>query len=140
VEHQADEPTLAGEAGLLGILGPSGSGKTTLLSILAGHTTPAWGRILLDGEPYDSNTPSRIGFVPQDDMLYSFLSVEETLTLAARLRGVDAAQRSVRVHEALASVGLNSVAQSAVGGAGAVTGRGISGGERKRLSVATEIM
>lgn len=81
----ADEPTLSGEGGLLGILGPSGSGKSTLLSILAGHTVPAWGRVLLDGEPYDANTPSRIGYVPQDDVLYSFLTVEETLALSARL-------------------------------------------------------
>jgi len=81
----AGVPTLEGEGGLLGILGPSGSGKTTLLSILAGHTTPAWGRVLLDGEPYDADTPLRIGYVPQEDVLYSFLTVRETLTLSARL-------------------------------------------------------
>jgi ABC-type multidrug transport system ATPase subunit len=82
---RAGEPTVCGEGGLLGILGPSGSGKSTLLSILAGHTVPAWGRVLLDGEPYDADTPSRIGYVPQDDVLYSFLTVEETLALSARL-------------------------------------------------------
>jgi ABC-type multidrug transport system ATPase subunit len=40
---------------------------------------------MLDGEPYDADTPSRIGYVPQDDVLYSFLTVEETLALSARL-------------------------------------------------------
>ena len=68
------------DSGLCAVLGPSGSGKTTLLTLLAGHEPCAAGTLTLDGAPYDARTAARVGFVPQQDQLFSTLTVKETLT------------------------------------------------------------
>ncbi|EOD04101.1 hypothetical protein EMIHUDRAFT_453981, partial [Emiliania huxleyi CCMP1516] len=128
-EDDASDSESPLEGGILGILGPSGAGKTTLLRILAGHALPDAGRVLLDGAEYDGATAERIGY---EEKLYGCLTASETLMLAARLRAVPAASRGQLVTDTLAALGLTSVAASQVGR--------LSGGERKRVSVATEMM
>ena len=128
--------------GLCAVLGPSGSGKTTLLTILAGHEPPASGRLTLDGAPYDARTAARVGFVPQVDQLFSTLTVLETLEFAQEMRnGATPAGATRReCHDVLAQVGLERVADQRVGDPASLRRRGLSGGERKRLSVALELV
>ena len=127
--------------GLCAVLGPSGSGKTTLLTILAGHEPPASGRLTLDGAPYDARTAARVGFVPQVDQLFSTLTVLETLEFAQEMRnGAKAGAARRECHDVLAQVGLERVADQRVGDPASLRRRGLSGGERKRLSVALELV
>jgi ABC-type multidrug transport system ATPase subunit len=82
----------------VGILGPSGSGKTTLLKVVSGLLNMARGEVLLDGRPIPSSSAERrslIGFVPQDDIVHPDLTVHQALRYGARLRLAD----SVPDHE-----------------------------------------
>ena len=126
------------EGGLVAIMGASGSGKSTLLSFLAGRAAPDSGTRMIDFEPYTSQASRSIGFVPQNDKLFSTLSVLETMKLHAALRGVGT---SFDFDALLGTLGLTAVANTRVGEAGA-TGRrrGISGGERKRVAMALELL
>lgn len=126
-------------------MGPSGSGKTSLVSVAADLTSA--GDILDDslitanGE--QGRLPKRlIGVVWQDDLLLSNLTVEENIWFAARLktpeRVPDSEVRKV-VDETMKELGLTHIRNSLVGSPAAVA-RGISGGERKRVSVASELV
>uniref|UniRef100_A0A6U5H1T4 ABC transporter domain-containing protein n=1 Tax=Calcidiscus leptoporus TaxID=127549 RepID=A0A6U5H1T4_9EUKA len=126
-------------AGLLGVLGPSGSGKSTLLTLLAGHAPPPpGGTIELNGHTLEKSTAARIGFVPQTDSLFPFLTVRETLEIGGRLRGLSATVAFERASAALEQMRLSAVEHCRVGEASLLPQRGISGGERKRLSLALE--
>ncbi|KAG9139257.1 hypothetical protein Leryth_011265 [Lithospermum erythrorhizon] len=129
---------------LLAIMGPSGSGKTTLLNVLAGQTT-ASPRLHLSGilevnGLSISNKTYKSAYVRQEDLFFSQLTVRETLSLAAelQLRDISSVEdRDKYVDNLLFKLGLVSCADSRVGDAKV---RGISGGERKRLSVACELI
>ncbi|WP_285472420.1 ATP-binding cassette domain-containing protein [Actinoplanes sp. NBRC 101535] len=110
----------AGE--LVAVIGASGAGKTTLLQALAGVRPPAEGRVRHTGPP------GFIGYVPQDDIIHQQLPLARTLRFAARLRGVDES----RVAEVLTVLGLDDRAGTRVGA--------LSGGERKRASIAVELL
>ena len=134
-------------SGLVGILGASGSGKTTLLNALAGRVAPEEGERVLNGKPYTPSTCHNVGYVPQTDRLHSTLTVSETLRFGSALRGnrrspsrPDEANDAA-LAELISKLGLESVANTRVGEPGA-TGRkrGISGGERKRVSIALELL
>ena len=128
------------EGGLVALMGASGSGKSTLLNFIAGRAKPDAGELMLNGAAYDEHTSTVVGFVPQSDQLFATLSVMETLRLHASLRGVAAASAS-RLSEILASLGLADSAETRVGEPGASGRRaGLSGGERKRLSIALELL
>jgi ABC transport system ATP-binding/permease protein len=123
----------------LGILGPSGAGKSTLLNCLASHLLPGRGRLIFD-EGSDAYTEpdvyrTMLGHVSQDDVLYRSLTIRENLTFAARLRlGREASAAAVfaAIDQSLERVGLTDHADKAA----AV----LSGGQRKRLSVAIELL
>jgi ABC-type multidrug transport system ATPase subunit len=125
-------------------MGPSGSGKTTLLNALAGQVPVCKrmslsGRVRLNGEPVATSTVV-IGYVQQADMFYSQMTVRETLQMTAALRlpsGTSAAAREAAVDEALRHLDLSAVAGTVVGDRKT---RGISGGERKRLAIACELL
>ena len=137
----------------LAIMGPSGAGKTTLLHVLAGQLaaskgTRVTGRVLAvcpNGSSSPPPGPPRVAFVGQQDAFFSMLTVRETLTLAARLRAGDGAGAgddaalAAEVEALLRSLGLAKVADARVGGAGP-RARGLSGGERKRLAIACELV
>lgn len=110
---------------LVAIVGPSGAGKTTLLDALAGVRPPA------EGEVRHGGTTGPVGYVPQDDILHLPLPLERTLRYAARLR-LPAADADRRVTEVLAVLGLTGQAGTRVGD--------LSGGERKRASIAVELL
>lgn len=119
-------------------LGPSGSGKSSLLQLLAG-TTPAGGRVsgVVKYNGVTLRRPSLLtGFVPQmDSGLPSYLTVAETLGFYAAIRG-HARDRALAVANDL---GLEDLLAATVGTGGLGVDRGLSGGERKRLSVALEL-
>ncbi|KAJ8570222.1 hypothetical protein K7X08_006799 [Anisodus acutangulus] len=129
---------------LLAIMGPSGSGKTTLLNVLAGQTTASpklhlSGLLEINGVPF-SNKIYKFAFVRQEDLFFSQLTVRETLSLAAELQLQDISsieERDEYVNNLLFKLGLVNCADSRIGDAKI---RGISGGEKKRLSLACELI
>lgn len=131
------------EAGSLSaVLGPSGSGKTTLLLACARRSTARIrGEILVDDSRGLSRAVRRrIGYVSQDDCLWSSLTVSETLSYAAELRlpsDWPLARKLVRVDDVIDQLGLRHVRHTIIGVA---LKRGVSGGERKRVAVALELL
>jgi ABC-type multidrug transport system ATPase subunit len=119
---------------LVAVVGGSGAGKTTLLETMAGVRRPTSGSVIYDGHhgPLDAGA---IGFVPQDDIIHRGLPLRRTLRYAARLRlpaGTSGAEADHIVDETLMDLEL-------VDRAGVVVGA-LSGGQRKRASVAVELL
>ncbi|KAL2245474.1 ABC transporter G family member 10 [Sesamum indicum] len=123
------------------IAGPSGAGKTTLLEILAGKIPPrkVSGQVLVNGHPINAETFRRLsGYITQDDALFPLLTVEETLTYSAQLRLPDGKRWPYqRVKSLIRELGLDHIASSRVGKG---SNNGISGGERRRLSIGVELV
>ncbi|KAL4444675.1 hypothetical protein ABPG77_002492 [Micractinium sp. CCAP 211/92] len=128
---------------LLALMGPSGGGKTTLLSILGGRApkqTRQEGQILFNGHKLTKRVKRQIGFVLQDDLLYATLSVHETLFFAAMLRlpkHKTKAEKLERVDNVIKALGLERCRDTIIGDH---LRRGVSGGERKRVSVGHELL
>ncbi|MHA3702048.1 ATP-binding cassette domain-containing protein [Jatrophihabitans sp. YIM 134969] len=123
---------------LLAVVGPSGAGKSTLLGALTGFRPADQGTVRYAGRDlyteYDE-LRRRIGYVPQDDLLHTSLTVRKALDYGAELRfppDVSAAERRSRVDEVLATLGLTQHADTVVSR--------LSGGQRKRTSVALELL
>ena len=132
---------------LVGVLGPSGCGKTTMLSILAGSvsslsaSSKVRGHITLDGERRRAWASRLVAYVPQFDFLLPTLTVAETLRYSAQLRlpaATPAADLNARVASTLDELGLSHVASSQVGGSSGI--RGVSGGERRRVTIGMELV
>ncbi|KAG1354976.1 ABC transporter G family member 14 [Cocos nucifera] len=124
------------------MLGPSGSGKTTLLTALGGRRLPGKlsGKITYNGLPFSGPMKRRTGFVAQDDVLYPHLTVAETLVFTALLRLPRSLGRAEKVRQAnqvTAELGLARVAHTMIGGP---LVRGVSGGERRRVSIGQEML
>lgn len=130
---------------ILAIVGPSGAGKSTLLEILAGKITPSTPpTILINRRPVEKPDFRRMsGYVTQKDTLFPLLTVRETLLFSARLRlGCHGCCRRSdlrsRVEALLQELGLRHVADAWVGDGARV--RGISGGERRRVSIGVDVV
>ncbi|CAI5708092.1 unnamed protein product [Hyaloperonospora brassicae] len=132
---------------VLGLLGPSGSGKTTLLNALAvvqnGQSKNS-GELLIDGNKVTRAYRRVAAYVQQDDTLYSTLTVRECITYSAQLRlplsMTDAAKRAM-VERVIEELNLGHVAGSRIGVVGGSSSeRGISGGERRRVSIGMELV
>lgn len=124
---------------LTAIMGPSGCGKTTLVSMLMGKVRPTSGAVLSEGSPvrFDEDSVRRaIGFVSQDDVLTPTLTVEETLMRSAELRLPVGEDRRALVESILGILKLKHVRGSIVGDN---RRRGVSGGERRRVSIGVEL-
>jgi ABC-type multidrug transport system ATPase subunit len=131
-----------GPGQLVGIMGASGAGKTTLLNVLAGIEKPSQGTILING--YDLNGDHEelqgiIGYVAQDDLLIEELTVYQNLYYNAKLCFAHLNEDEVhkRVMETLESLGLDQRKDLKVG---SVLDKTISGGQRKRLNIALELI
>ncbi|CEM19507.1 unnamed protein product [Vitrella brassicaformis CCMP3155] len=134
---------------LLAILGPSGSGKTTLLNCLAGQLRKGspgqrfelTGEITSDGKALDDlRDKEKPAYVKQEDLFFPFLTARETLRLMARLRlprNLDTPAKNAAAENVLRELGLSKCAETVVGD---VNGPGLSGGERKRLNLACELI
>ena len=124
--------------------GPSGSGKTTLLNSLAcrlDKSTKWSGELRLNGQKYSMHDlKMHAGYVMQDDLLNGNLTVLETLRYTAELRlprSLSAQDREARIQEVMDQMGLTRVKDVIVG---TPVKKGVSGGERKRLCVAMELL
>ncbi|XP_061366893.1 ABC transporter G family member 9 [Gastrolobium bilobum] len=126
---------------MLAMLGPSGSGKTTLLTALGGRLGGRlYGSITYNGEPFSNAMKRNTGFVTQDDVLYPHLTVTETLLFTALLRLPKSVTKEEKVMHAKAVIdqlGLTKCKDSIVGSPYL---RGVSGGERKRVSIGQELL
>ncbi|RLN39168.1 ABC transporter G family member 22-like isoform X1 [Panicum miliaceum] len=127
---------------VLALMGPSGSGKTTLLSILGGRAGggAVEGCVSYNDEPYSKSLKRRIGFVTQDDVLFTHLTVKETLTYTALLRlprTMTRQQKKERAMDIIYELGLERCQDTMIGGSFV---RGVSGGERKRVCIGNEIL
>ncbi|MGF7238461.1 MAG: FHA domain-containing protein [Frankia sp.] len=126
------------ERSLLAVVGPSGAGKSTLLNAITGFRPADGGTVRYAGRDMYSDYDElrrRIGYVPQEDLLHSALSVRKALEFAAELRfppDVTKDERRVRVDEVLVELGLAKHADTPVSR--------LSGGQRKRTSVALELL
>lgn len=138
---------LAGVSGLsapgqlVAVLGPSGAGKSTLLDVLSmTRKTNFEGDLLVNGERPGAAFRRLCGYVAQDHAFLESLTVRETLRYASRLRlpsAMTLAEKYQRVEEVIAELDLQKCADSRIGSS---TGGGISGGERRRLAVALELL
>jgi ABC transport system ATP-binding/permease protein len=131
-----------GPGKLIGIMGASGAGKTTLLNVLAGIESPSEGEILINGfniHTEKDKIQGVIGYVAQDDLLIEELTVYENLYYNAKLCFADMSEEelSKRVLDVLASLGLEQRKDLKVG---SVLDKTISGGQRKRLNIALELI
>jgi ABC transport system ATP-binding/permease protein len=126
------------QGSLLGIVGPSGCGKSTMVKALTGLRPASAGRVSYDGRDLYADYAElryRIGMVPQDDVLHRQLTVRRALRFAASLRFADDVsrrERSKRVDEVMANLGLSKSAKQRIDK--------LSGGQRKRTSVALELL
>lgn len=123
---------------LLAVVGPSGAGKSTLLAALTGSRPADSGQVGYAGRDLYSNYEDlrdRIGLVPQQDILHTQLGVRRALLFAAKLRfpaDVGDADRARRVDEVIAELGLAGQRDQTIAS--------LSGGQRKRVSVALELL
>ncbi|MFT5683896.1 MAG: ABC-type multidrug transport system ATPase subunit [Myxococcota bacterium] len=117
---------------LCALIGPSGAGKSTLIKVLLGLRNPSEGSVTVNGGPITAAGP--VGYVPQDDALHRSLTVRQSLTFSARLRlhELDEASQQVRIGEVCEQVGLEERLDVRI--------RALSGGQRKRVSVALELL
>jgi ABC transport system ATP-binding/permease protein len=127
---------------LVGIMGGSGAGKSTLLNVLNGNYTPTYGKVTING--YDIHRDSAqvagvLGYVAQDDLLIEELTVFQNLYYNARLCFNDKTDEELRllVVHTLHSIGLLECKDLKVG---SVLEKTISGGQRKRLNIALELI
>jgi ABC-type multidrug transport system ATPase subunit len=123
---------------LVAIVGPSGAGKSTLLEAIAGIAPATSGSVRFDGIDLYANLGtfrSVLGYVPQDDIIHADLPLQRTLRYAARLRlpsSATAAEVDDAVRDAIDAVGLTEQTDVRVGS--------LSGGQRKRASIAVELL
>lgn len=127
---------------LIGIIGGSGSGKSTLLKVLAGVIKPHYGNILINGFDIHENAEDLkgvIGYVPQDEFLIKELTVHENLYFTAKLSFSDYTEKQIAdlVDDALLSFDLVEARDLQVGDA---INTYLSGGQRKRLNIALELL
>ncbi|WP_030739672.1 FHA domain-containing protein [Streptomyces griseus] len=126
------------EKSLIAVIGPSGSGKSTLLKALTGYRPADQGDVLYDNRnlyKQFAELRQRIGLVPQDDILHKELTVSKALKYAARLRfpsDTTEAERQARITEVLAELKLDIHKDKRI--------TSLSGGQRKRVSVALELL
>ncbi|MCB8904915.1 MULTISPECIES: FHA domain-containing protein [unclassified Streptomyces] len=126
------------EKSLIGVIGPSGSGKSTLLKALTGYRPANEGDVLYDNRSLYkqfAELRQRIGLVPQDDILHKELTVQKALRYAAKLRfpgDTAESEREARIGEVLRELKLDIHKEKKV--------TSLSGGQRKRVSVALELL
>ncbi|MES2554787.1 MAG: ATP-binding cassette domain-containing protein [Bacteroidota bacterium] len=127
---------------LIGVMGGSGAGKSTFLNVLNGNYTPTFGAVTINGVDLHrekDRLEGVIGFVSQDDLLIEELSVFQNLYFNAKLCFNDLSEQQIKkkVIDLLSNIGLNEVRNLKVGSPLEKT---ISGGQRKRLNIALELI
>ncbi|KAK9990909.1 hypothetical protein SO802_025894 [Lithocarpus litseifolius] len=132
----------APKGSITAVMGPSGAGKFTLLDGLAGRIASGSlkGRVSLDGKEMSPSLIKRTSaYIMQDDRLFPMLTVYETLMFAAdfRLGPISRADKQERVNKLIEQLGLSSSRNTYIGDQGI---RGVSGGERRRVTIGVDII
>jgi ABC-type multidrug transport system ATPase subunit len=127
---------------LVGIMGASGAGKTTLLNVLCGTESPTTGEVLINGlnlHTQKEQLEGVIGLIPQDDLLIEELTVYQNLYYSAKLCFKSLSEKEIeeRVNKTLTDLGLYERRHLQVG---SPLNKMISGGQRKRLNIALELI
>jgi ABC-type multidrug transport system ATPase subunit len=127
---------------LIGIMGQSGAGKSSLLKTLSGEVFATYGKILYDGKNFYENInfyTQFVGYVPQDDLLFSHLTVYENLYYRGKLRipKITSELLEHKINSILLKTGLSHRKNTMVGD---LKNKKLSGGERKRLNLALELL
>ncbi|KAJ1666843.1 hypothetical protein EV178_001927 [Coemansia sp. RSA 1646] len=129
---------------LVAIMGSSGAGKTSLLNVLSSRVQGGklYGDIKFNGTKCNPHKFKRmLAYVEQDDLMHATLSVQETLTVSAKLRlpskKYTDQEKLQRVDDVMRQMRLSHIAGSKIGSPGM---RGVSGGERKRVSIGIELV
>jgi len=120
---------------IMGLLGPNGSGKTTIMRVLTGFFPPSEGRVTIDGldvEEHSLAVRERIGYLPENVVLYPDLSVRRFLTFCAEVKGIPTRQRPARLDEVMTACGLTEVASKLIGK--------LSKGYRQRVGIAQAVI
>lgn len=123
---------------LIAIIGGSGAGKTTFMNAISGYDRPTSGSVLINGEDLYQNYDALkniIGYVPQEDIVYDNLTLYDMLSYAAKLRLPDdttKAEREDRVRSVIEMVELSGKEATLI--------RRLSGGQKKRASIAVELL
>ena len=126
---------------LVALMGPAGAGKTTLLKAINGYTMPVAGHVLFNGEDLYANQEQyrlQVGYVPQDDILHGQLTVKEALYFTARLR-TDLRDNEIdaRILQVLKDLNIEDIGNRLIG---SPERKVISGGQRKRVNIAMELL
>jgi ABC-type multidrug transport system ATPase subunit len=125
-------------SGMFGLLGPNGAGKTTLMRILAGIVNPSAGSVRVGGHDLGiaegkQAVKAMLGYLPQELGMYPELTAAQFVDYMAVLKGLDDPhQRGRRVHEVLATVGLQEAAHRKL--------KGFSGGMKRRVGIAQALV
>jgi ABC-type multidrug transport system ATPase subunit len=127
---------------MIAIMGNSGTGKTTLMNVLNGNLMPTSGKVLLNQNSIHSggkNIKSHIGYIPQDDLLIEELTVYQNLYFSAKLCFKDLPDHDIhaRTKKTLKNLDLLNISHLRVGDP---LKKVISGGQRKRLNIALELI
>jgi ABC-2 type transport system ATP-binding protein len=124
-----------GKGEIVGLLGPNGSGKTTTMRILTGFFPPTEGRAIvagLDVETHSLEVRSRIGYLPENVVLYPDMPVRTFLDFCAQVKGVPPLQRRARVDQVIAECGLKEMTKRLIGK--------LSKGYRQRVGLAQALL
>lgn len=139
-----EEVSLTIHAGeFVGLMGPSGAGKTTFMNAMNGYMHPSAGEVLFNGDDLYANYDrysKNIGYVPQDDIIHRDLTVAQALYFSCRLRlppDFTAAAIQERIKAVLCKLGLEGTEDVLIG---SPEKKGISGGQRKRVNLAMELL
>jgi len=123
---------------LVAVIGGSGAGKSTILNAMCGYLPPADGEVYINGVDLYSNFDSLkklIGYVPQSDIVYDNLTLYDMLTYTAKLRlpkDTQKTEREAAINKAIQMVELTEKKKSLI--------KSLSGGQRKRASIAVELL
>lgn len=126
---------------LVAVMGPAGAGKTTLLKALNGYTKPTAGTVLFNGADlyrYYDRFRQQMGYVPQDDILHAQLTVREAMRFSAKLRtDLTDSEIETRIEEIAADLKLTDRLNKQIG---SPEKKVLSGGQRKRVNIAIELI
>ncbi|XP_048781230.1 uncharacterized protein LOC125683804 [Ostrea edulis] len=131
---------LASPGELLAVMGPSGAGKSTLLNTIAGRIPLSSGTITVNGHSITKDLRRKLCYVLQQDIFFSSLTLRETLQFTAKIRLPDKMsneQITSKVDEIIQDLDLTRCVDTIMGD---VWMRGLSGGEKKRASIACELV
>ena len=120
---------------ICGLLGPNGAGKSTIMNILTGYLSATSGQVTVAGHPLPEEADAAkacVGYLPEQPPLYPEMTVQEYLTFAAELKGVEKAERKEQVCRAARRTGLEAVLPRLI--------RSLSKGYKQRVGIAQALL